>query len=373
MYLKHFAVLMLFCTATALSALTWPVMPEPELRKAAAEHVAAFAKEFPGTPDARAAEILLRSGFSNGFGWINATMEFASGVLDRNPPQEGKEKIREHALRIMDYPLHVNNKDPEASDELKQAWQAAVDRLHIRAMKQMLREIDTDRTESGLVVWKFYNMGFVVKSKGHIIGFDLWPGAVSGRQYTPEQLDVLTRKLDALFISHEHGDHVSRQLVEALLKAGKTVVVPDPAKALPGLSSPNLVAMYGANSERQINEIRVRALPGAQGKTPCNIYVVTLDGMNIVHNGDNTDHAIYPALAAMGKIDLALSNCWSGFAPYFAAARPKLAVTAHENELSHRVQNRESFKEVFERLEKVKNPPPVLIIDCGESVRYLNK
>ena len=149
---------MLFCTATALSALTWPVMPEPELRKAAAEHVAAFAKEFPGTPDARAAEILLRSGFSNGFDWINATMEFASGVLDRNPPQEGKEKIREHALRIMDYPLYVNNKDPEASDELKQAWQAAVDRLHIRAMKQMLREIDTDRTESGLVVWKFYNI-----------------------------------------------------------------------------------------------------------------------------------------------------------------------------------------------------------------------
>ena len=60
MHLKHFAVLVLFCTATALSALNWPVMPEPELRKAAAEPVAAFAKEFPGTPDARAAEILLR-------------------------------------------------------------------------------------------------------------------------------------------------------------------------------------------------------------------------------------------------------------------------------------------------------------------------
>lgn len=95
-------------------------------------------------------------------------------------------------------------------------------------------------------------MGFVVKSKGHIVGFDLWPGAVSGRQYTQEQLDVLTRKLDVLFISHEHGDHVSRQLAEALLKAGKTVVAPDPAKALPGLSSPNLVAMYGVNSERQL-------------------------------------------------------------------------------------------------------------------------
>ncbi|MBS1370466.1 MAG: MBL fold metallo-hydrolase [Lentisphaeria bacterium] len=369
-HLKHLAILALLCAAAALSALNWPVTPEPELHGAAMERVAAFAKEFAGTPDARAAEALLRSGPSANFGWIGGTLEFASGVLERNPPQSGKERIREAALRIMDYPLHVNNKAPEAPAALKQAWQAAVDRLHARAMERMLREIDAPGPETGLTVWKFYNMGFVVKSRNRTIGFDLWPGAVSGREYTPEQLDVLTRKLDALFISHEHGDHVSRQLAEALLKAGKTVVAPEPAKALPGVRSPNLVAMYGPNAERRLAGMRIRALPGTQGKTPCNVYIVTLDGMNVIHNGDNTDHAVYHALAAMGKIDLALSNCWSGFAPYFAPARPAMAVTAHENELSHRVQNRESFKEVFERLGKVENPPPVLIIDCGESVRY---
>ena len=63
-------------------------------------------------------------------------------------------------------------------------------------------------------------MGFVVKSKNHTIGFDIFPSMVGN-----VEIISLADDLDILFLSHAHSDHVYPPLVEAMVKAGKKVVI----------------------------------------------------------------------------------------------------------------------------------------------------
>ncbi len=369
-FFQGVATALLLMTCSWLDALNWPVTPEPELHQQSNAAIAVIIRDFPGTPAATLAEKVQSADATQPkYGWIGESIQLAEQLLLQYPPSTEHQAIRRAALLLMDYPLHVNNKDEAAPQALKDAWQQAVDRLHEHAMNRVFSELQNSKPEVGeLAVWKLYNMGFIVKSANHTIGFDLWPGAISTQLYTPEQLKTLVSELDLLLISHEHRDHFSTQLVQAMLQAGKPVIAPDGAKLLP--KEKELTRIYGPNAAFRHQEIKVLAFPGFQGSTRNNIYLVEIDGLTVSHNGDNTDQTAYAPLQEQRPVDLLLANCWSGFSGYFAATRPARVVTAHENELSHRVQNRESFRETFERLGNVASMPDVSVIDCGEGLIY---
>ena len=79
-------------------------------------------------------------------------------------------------------------------------------------MEQAIVEIEQTRVEEGMMIWKLYNHGFVVRTSSVTIGFDLVSGKsthVEGFSIEDAVMKKLIDQCDVLFISHRHSDHVS--------------------------------------------------------------------------------------------------------------------------------------------------------------------
>jgi hypothetical protein len=349
----------------------WPValdsVDEGSIHKGVMRAISGFAQAYGGDPLAAKAEGVVK-GDKPGLAWIGATLGFVAEALDARPPGATNQAIRESILMILDYPLHVDNLLPGADPALVAEWQRAVGEYHQARAGKALLEIVSAKVDEGLMIWKFYNMGFVVKSRHYTIGFDTHPGFYGA--LTPEQIDMLAGQLDVLFLSHGHEDHIDRDMVEAMLKVGKKVVMP------PGINfvkDPTLIRIMHDDYKEavDIGGIKVRSFPGVQNRTlPCCVYAVTVDGFTISHNGDNERTDIYAEIAKVGAVDVVLGNCWSGLKAYVDATTPKLVITGHENELMHGVSKRESYLRTFRLLRDSGILPKALVLDWGESCRY---
>src|SRR5690606_39346714 len=64
------------------------------------------------------------------------------------------------------------------------------------------------------LVWMLYNMGFVVKTPSGCFGIDV-------HHRLAEDLEPY---LDFLCITHNHGDHANKKLIQAMQSKGKPVV-----------------------------------------------------------------------------------------------------------------------------------------------------
>ena len=83
------------------------------------------------------------------------------------------------------------------------------------AMDKLLREIPAEQVApDSIALWHLYNMGYVLKTPRSCIGIDL----------SHRRAEELAPLLDALLITHSHGDHVHQPLTRAMLKAGKPVL-----------------------------------------------------------------------------------------------------------------------------------------------------
>ncbi len=83
------------------------------------------------------------------------------------------------------------------------------------AFDKVLFEVKNSKVENGsTLIWLLYNMGFVVKTPSGCFGIDI-------DHRLAEQLEPY---LDFLCITHNHGDHFNRKLLEAMVKSGKPVI-----------------------------------------------------------------------------------------------------------------------------------------------------
>lgn len=105
------------------------------------------------------------------------------------------------------------SKSGEEAEELERtvpiyyAFRAAFDKV--------LLEVKTTKVKKGTVaVWMLYNMGFVVKTSSGCFGIDV-------HHRLAEDLEPY---LDFLCITHNHGDHANKKLIQAMQRKGKPVV-----------------------------------------------------------------------------------------------------------------------------------------------------
>lgn len=83
------------------------------------------------------------------------------------------------------------------------------------AFDKVLYEVTNTKVEDGTtLVWLLYNMGFVVKTPSGCFGIDI-------DHRLAEQLEPY---LDFLFITHNHRDHYSPKLLEAMNNNGKPIL-----------------------------------------------------------------------------------------------------------------------------------------------------
>lgn len=377
--IRSLAILLL--AGVFLTAAAGQPKPVETLRSDALAKIREFVESRPESPASKQAEQLLKqeAAAPDPERWIGETIRFGRSVLRENPPQSGRDEIRRAALLILDAPLSVEDTDPAAPAGFGLAWRKTINSIYQPACDEMLDEIRNARVDSGVRIWKVYNMGFIVKTPNHTWGFDVRSGNTITRKFTPDQLAKLVGILDVLFLSHNHADHVGADLVREMVRAGKTVVRPtdDTVSELNG--DPHLRNLYGRFGKAvKVDGLLVRAFPGYQEipnqEVPCCVYAVTADGITVTHNGDNQSPQPYELLEkAQIKPDVMLVNSWSGFAPCLKAGKPKLALIGHEHELKHKVSGRDPWATVFKRISDAALPTPVCVIDCGESIRYSNQ
>ncbi len=296
-------------------------------------------------------------------------LHVADSILSSTPPGLDEPGNRQLAMLLLDAVLH----------EEGAPRRDAVQRFHLQRTLSALEELENSDVGTGMMIWKLYNMGVVVRTKSVTVAFDLVRGTTSGAEafvLPDEVMERFADQCDILFISHEHGDHADEVVAGKFLNRGKPVVAPPDLWREKGIY--NLIT----HPEREPHEIRkvrlgekqmdldVVLYPGHQGATLQNnvVLVITPEQYLVCHTGDQSreeDFSWMDRVLEMYDIDLLLPNCWTPNPVRTAVGfNPRLVIPLHENELGHSIDHREAYTLDYSRWNLPYNK---IIMTWGES------
>ena len=391
------------------SAFDWKPKPTAELKA----DLVAYANSVGETELAEAV-----NGASGTAEWMRAAIKRGSELLKASEGGDFNDKNREHGLKIIDYPLHLDNYDlKNSSPEDRQAFKEVVREYCAGARERVFAEVAAAKIPDGsLRLWRIYNMGYIIKGPTHTVAIDItarpkFYDVVEGRFMPDTNVVVwceadwkrLANLADMIFVTHPHGDHYDRAGIAAFVEAKKPVVVPcdlvaytanRTAKEGPDgkyvaekkilTTAPCCVKLTEDHLEPvDVGGVKVRNFLGNQGKdVPCNVYLIDIDGVLVAHNGDNSVMDKERMLSKCPPADVIIASTWNNVqgmvnccagAPGFDRAKSVL-LPSHENELGHGVDHRESYHEMYTRKDRLGNRefpwPRVHPLGYGESFLF---
>ena len=391
------------------SAFDWKPKPTAELKA----DLVAYANCVGETELAEAV-----NGASGTAEWMRAAIKRGSELLKASEGGDFNDKNREHGLKIIDYPLHLDNYDlKNSSPEDRQAFKEVVREYCAGARERVFAEVAAAKIPDGsLRLWRIYNMGYIIKGPTHTVAIDItarpkFYDVVEGRFMPDTNVVVwceadwkrLANLADMIFVTHPHGDHYNRAGIEAFVAAKKPVVVPcdlvayaanrPPKKGPDGkyvaekeilTTAPCCVKLTEDHLEPvDVGGVKVRNFLGNQGvNVPCNVYLIDIDGVLVADNGDNYDMDKERMLSKCPPADVIIASTWNNVqgmvnccagAPGFDRTKSVL-LPSHENELGHSVDHRESYHEMYTRKDRLGNRefswPRVHPLGYGESFLF---
>ena len=391
------------------SAVDWKPKPTAELKA----DLVAYANSIGETELAEAV-----NGASGTAEWMRAAIKRGSELLKASEGGDFNDKNREHGLKIIDYPLHLDNYDlKNSSPEDRQAFKEVVREYCAGARERVFAEVAAAKIPDGsLRLWRIYNMGYIIKGPTHTVAIDItarpkFYDVVEGRFMPDTNVVVwceadwkrLANLADMIFVTHPHGDHYDRAGIAAFVAANKPVVVPcdlvaytanRPSKKGPDgkyvaekkilTTAPCCVKLTEDHLEPvDVGGVKVRNFLGNQGKdVPCNVYLIDIDGVLVAHNGDNSVMDKERMLSKCPPADVIIASTWNNVqgmvnccagAPGFDRTKSVL-LPSHENELGHGVDHRESYHEMYTRKDRLGNRefpwPRVHPLGYGESFLF---
>lgn len=209
----------------------------------------------------------------------------------------------------------------------------SLDRLE-RGFARVLREISETKVADVPAVWLVYNMGVVVKTSQSLFSIDLV------HRRAPE----LAPKLDFALISHNHGDHYTREFYRAMDGAGKTVVN-------------NFIDNYGAADWRKGGKyweaggyvrgtkvFKIRDVEIRTSLTDHNPYLVDyttafeirVGNWRMLHSGDCSNVAKLNPIWGSPDLWVQMPGCGIDNVAGEKKLKPKLTAFGHLWELGHR-------------------------------------
>lgn len=363
-------------------ALNWPCKPTAELKSdcirfARENGLREFADRIASEPDTT--------------NWINETICFCENRLRQSEGRGHADDERRRTLRLLDYPLHVDNYAPTTTPAEIAAYTNAVAGYMRRTIARVLGEVRTTQVPPGsLKAWHVYNMAYVLKGPYKTVLIDFTPCPLFDRKsaWTGDDWQAFAELGDILVITHPHNDHTSYQLMRRMLTLGKTLVLPCEMRGRKGAAGytagEKIVVLDRDHAEPvTIDGVKFWNFMGHQGKgIPCNTYLIEIDGVRIADNGDNSPKDREWNLAKCPPADIIISSTWSSVtnivsackaAPGFEMNRA-IFLPSHENELTHTVPHRESYREMYTGASRLGSPnfdwPLVRPLAWGESVTF---
>lgn len=377
---------LLITTTTLISAILilgsfdWKAQPNEVLKG----EMVAYAESFMAKSKGQTARELKRfikkeRKSQDPYSWIGATHEVVAKLKKRYPPCPENNAVRADILRLLDYPLHFNNFDKDLSAEEVSHYNKATTKYISDAKNSVLSQLKTTHPEEGMAVWKIYNMGVILRTPSHTVAIDI--STPSLNDWSREDYKLLAEQVDIIFLTHPHSDHYIQGVIEEMSAAGKPVVLPC---HLPFTKEMESVIVLDKSNETPINiaGIDVLNFMGDQGeKIPCNIYLLDIEGIRVIHNGDNYDREQEAKISNYPAANLIIASTWNKIQSILTAAMSapgadkagQLLIPAHENELNHGVRNRESYHEVYNREDRLGNKlftyPETVLVDNGEMLK----
>lgn len=291
--------------------------------------------------------------------------EVVNEGLNTYPPVVGNDLNRRVTLSALDMLLH------DTGNDMTEAFSRFVD----SRLNGVIADLKKPH-KKGLKIYKVYNEAMIASTKSVNIAFDFARCRCRGHKVPllpNEKVDEIVKMCDVLFLSHNHGDHVDRYVVEQFIKAGKPVV------ATPEI----LVGMQGVTHLRNDDKaetfsvqlkngktLSVTIHPGHQDKFQNNIYAIATPEKYVVcHTGDQyhkEDIKWYADVKKISpRIDALIVNCWTNsLDKLLAGFNPRYAITGHENEMGHSIDHREAFWLTFEKFEPL--PHDYVVLAWGE-------
>ena len=280
--------------------------------------------------------------------WSDDMFRWVRAQLRADPPQNGNPRKRMQALHTLDEPLHLR------SSHLLHSTR----RFLREGADEAIASFRDEQVTEGATIWQIYNQGWIVKTASHAWGHDLYAGPDSA-SLTDEQIDALVEPLDALFISHWHGDHASvRVLARATAKGVPVLIPPVPSggwgeyirRDIEQIGEGATVIEGGAEGE--VSGLRYRACPGHQDDLENNCFAVTADGMTILHTGDQRQDADTTWIAHVGDeitVDVLLPHLETIYEDYvFEGIRPRWVLPGHLVELGHGFDGRLPYDRAYD-------------------------
>lgn len=371
--------------AAAMFAFDWKVQSNESLRSDMLAYAGEFARDAKGTKAGKIVNSLIRkqSKTDDAYSWIADSyeavkkLEAAYGPVcatgdQVRPENESKEAmIRRRTLQLLDYPIHVPEYLQDAPQAQREAFAAFKKEYLSQARAKALAWLLAPAPEEGVLrIMKVYNMGFMLRTAGKTVLLDLrWDGS-------PDEADFIARQADLFLLTHPHGDHYSKTMLDALQKAGVPVVLPK--DLMPEYKSEAKHVIWGNDSPVSIADVSFTSLKGNQGEgVPNNVYTIEFDGWRIVDAGDNADDELEKRIAGQAPCDIVLAASWNNVQNLLSAAMSPegaapLLIPAHENEFGHGVDHRESYHELYQRKDRLGNPdfqyPSFVLMDIGENI-----
>ena len=285
--------------------------------------------------------------------------DLRTALLDTRATAQNHE---ERCGLLAEFDAILEEPDSEASEEVARYYQGMVD--------QALDEVEELEVTDGVAVWKLYSSTFIVKTPTVVFAADLDEGPNSGSggpdrvaglegiklHMTPEQRTRIAELVDVSFHTHRHHDHISYLTTQALVDAGKTVVVPEDIRLMwerEPFAEKLTVLDDTPQQKLALGGLTVEVFPSRQWMAtdhtvvcPCNAYLVTADnGVSVLFKGDINDGADFePWLEALGArgevIDLYLGHLthwWGSDAlPKVIRTFDPFLIPGHEFEFTHR-------------------------------------
>lgn len=313
-----------------------------------------------------------------------AFLKEISTTLTNYPPQLPEPRERYLGLLLLDAVMH----------DVYAAYRPPIQEFFHQRIDQAISQIEKTNVTHGAVVWKLYNMGFVVKTKSTTFAFDL----ISGKNTKSEQfatpknsMQRLIDQCDALFISHRHPDHADEEVANLFIASGKPVVAPPqvwngkPIHASITHLKRDADTIQNLMIKENKTVLKVVVFPGHQMENTENnvTLVITPEGLSFCQMGDQInegnfmiDYKWIDKVANNYKVDVLMPPCWTNeIYRIVKGFNPQLVLPGHENEISHRVDDRVPFWGDSQFLELTypelkKSTYKVLPMAWGESFHY---
>jgi len=186
-------------------------------------------------------------------------------------------------------------------------------RILVKDMVSTALSEATGSQPSGTKAWYFWNMGYIIKAKGQVLGFDIAELQLSPLNW--EQKKLLAENLNILFVSHVDNPHIDRDIV-SLMRADSFVVCPAEDVSFFDTVLDRKCTILGikAGDERQVGSATVHAYPGdhaypqEQGGSNMRCFLVSIGGIKLLQTGDQRTVADWMKEVAGKSLDVLMIN-----------------------------------------------------------------